>query len=133
MFISTVYAVVDPRAGELLYANAGHPHAFIVRADGSAERLAAGAPPLGMVPDGPPCARLPWHAGEDLLVVFTDGITEARDRAGRMLGEAPVLAVIRAARGCTPSDVVQRVFDLLDAHTGGTPPDDDLTMVALRS
>ena len=137
MFISTVYAVVDPAAGELLYANAGHPHAFVVRADGSAERLPAGAPPLGLVPATPASARLPWRAGDDLLVVFTDGISEATDPAGRMLGEEPVLAAVRAARahsaGASPDDVVAAVFDVLDAHTGGAAPRDDLTLVVLRS
>ncbi|GJG88491.1 hypothetical protein tb265_36720 [Gemmatimonadetes bacterium T265] len=133
MFISTVYAVVDPRAGTLLYANAGHPHAFVLRADGSAERLPAGAPPLGLVPATPACARTTWHAGEDLLVVFTDGISEAVDANGRMLGEEPVLAAARAVRDRDPDAVVAAVFDALAAHTGGAAPRDDLTLVVARS
>ncbi len=133
MFISTVYAVVDPRAGTLLYANAGHPHAFILRADGTAERLPAGAPPLGLVPVTPACAETTWNAGEDLLVVFTDGISEATDASGRMLGEEPVLAAARGARERGPDAVVAAVFDALHAHTGGKPPRDDLTLVVVRS
>jgi sigma-B regulation protein RsbU (phosphoserine phosphatase) len=43
MFISTFYAVVDPARGELRYANAGHPHAFVIDEDGRVERLPAGA------------------------------------------------------------------------------------------
>lgn len=133
MFISTVYAVVDPGAGTLLYANAGHPHAFVLRADGTAERLPAGAPPLGLVPVTPACARTTWHAGADLLVVFTDGISEATDPAGRMLGEEPVLAAARGVRDRDPDAVVAAVFDALHAHTRGAAPRDDLTLVVVRS
>ena len=133
MFISTVYAVVDPRAGALRYANAGHPHAFVLRADGEAERLPAGAPPLGLVAVTPACAQTTWNAGEDLLVVFTDGISEAIDADGRMLGEEPVLAAARRVREQGPDAVVAAVFDALHAHTGGTAPRDDLTLVVVRS
>ncbi len=133
MFISTVYAVVDPRAGTLLYANAGHPHAFVLRADGTAERLPAGAPPLGLVSVTPACAQTEWHAGEDLLLVFTDGISEATNADGEMLGEEPVLAAARRAPRREPAAVVAAVFDALHAHTGGSKPRDDLTLVVVRS
>jgi len=133
MFISTVYAVLDPGAGTLLYANAGHPHAFVLRGDGSAERLPAGAPPLGLVSVTPACAQTTWRAGEDLLVVFTDGISEAVDPDGHMLGEGPVLAAARGARDRGPDAVVSAVFDALAAHTGGAAPRDDLTLVVVRS
>ena len=133
MFISTVYAVVDPRAGTLRYANAGHPHAFVLRGDGTAERLPAGAPPLGLVPVTPACAQTTWHAGVDLLLVFTDGISEATDAAGRMLGEEPVLAAARQAASRDPETVSAAVFDALHAHTGGATLRDDLTLVVVRS
>ena len=48
MYLTLFYGVVDPRRSELLYANAGHPHAFAIRGDGSAERLAALDPPMGI-------------------------------------------------------------------------------------
>ncbi len=133
MFISTVYAVVDPASGSLLYANAGHPHAFVLRGDGEVERLGAGAPPLGLVPVTPACAHTRWTAGEDVLLVFTDGISEAVDPSGRMLGEEPVLDAARAVRGGTPDEILAAVFAALDAHTGGAVLRDDLTLVVLRS
>jgi sigma-B regulation protein RsbU (phosphoserine phosphatase) len=132
MFISTLYAVVDPRAGELRFANAGHPHAFIVRADGAIERLVATAPPLGMVDDPPGTATVPWNAG-DLLLLFTDGVTDARDRAGQRLGEDEVLVAVRRAQGATPDALLARIFDRLRAHLGDVPARDDLTVLALRT
>ncbi|HZF66483.1 MAG TPA: GAF domain-containing SpoIIE family protein phosphatase [Gemmatirosa sp.] len=139
MFISCLYAVVDPRRGELRYANAGHPHAFVFGASGPGERLTAGSPPLGLVDEGPEGSVRSWDPGRDLLVLFTDGVSDARDRAGARLGEEPVLAAVQAAQAGptaeerSPELVVRRVFDVLEAHAGGAPPRDDLTFVALRS
>lgn len=133
MFISTFYAVVDPVRGELHYANAGHPHAFVVTPEGAVERLPAGAPPLGLVPVAPAAAVRPWRAGQDLLLLFTDGVSDARDRTGAVLGEAPVLEAVRAAGAGEPADVLRRAFEVLDAHTDGAPLRDDLTLLALRS
>ncbi|MBV9880947.1 MAG: SpoIIE family protein phosphatase [Gemmatirosa sp.] len=133
MFISTLYAVVDAARGELRYANAGHPHAFVVSSAGDVTRLAATAPPLGMVDAAPATAVLPWRAGADLLLLFTDGVSDARDRYGARLGEDAVLEATRAAIADTPETVVRRVFDRLDAHVGDAPLRDDLTVLAARS
>jgi sigma-B regulation protein RsbU (phosphoserine phosphatase) len=132
MFISTLYAVVDPQAGELRFANAGHPHAFVVRADGAVERLIATAPPLGMVDAPPGTATVPWNPG-DLLLLFTDGVTDARDRAGQRLGEDEVLVAVRRAHSATPDALLARIFDRLRAHLGDVPARDDLTVLALRT
>ncbi len=133
MYITTFYGVVDPERGELRYANAGHPHAFIVRADGTMERLGAGAPPLGLVDDPPLTEVRPWQRGSDLLVLFTDGISDAVDRVGRRLGEDPVLEAVRDARNGEPDAIVQRVFAELEAWQDGARPLDDLTLLVLRS
>ena len=133
MFISTCYAVVDPARGELHYANAGHPHAFVLGDDGRAERLPAGAPPLGMVAVAPEAGVRPWRPGRDQLFLFTDGVSDARDRAGRVLGEDAVLAAARAAAADDPETLVARAMAVLDAHTEGAPLRDDLTLLALRS
>jgi serine phosphatase RsbU (regulator of sigma subunit) len=81
----------------------------------------------------PRAAVREWCRGEDLLVLFTDGISVARDRRGRRLGEAPVLDTVVALRAGPIDDIVDRVFDVLALHTGDTPRRDDLTLVVLRS
>lgn len=133
MFLSLCYAVVDPAAGSVCYTNTGHPHAFIVAADGPVQRLDATDPPLGLGLDAPHAACLPWHAGSDLLVLFTDGISDARDESGAALGESRVLDVVRARRHDAPSRVVDGVFSLLEGHMGDTAPADDQAIVVLRS
>lgn len=133
MFITVCYAVVDRKRGELRYANMGHPHAFIVRGDGTVERLGALDPPLGMVATAPSGATRPWASGEDLLVLFTDGVSDARDRSDARLGETPVLETVRQHRSRPTAEIVDRVFETLVAFTGEVPARDDQALVVLRS
>ena len=133
MFISAFYAVVDPVARELHYANTGHPHAFIFGREPAPERLPASDPPLGMDGTPPMTARRNWDPESDLLVLFTDGVSDARNRLGERLGEERVLRAIRESRGDDPRLILDRVVDLLHEHTEGTPLRDDLTIVVLRT
>ena len=133
MFITLFYGVIDRRKGTLRYANTGHPHAFIVTADGTTERLGALDPPLGMLTTAARAASRPWRSGEDVLLLFTDGISDARSRIGARLGEERVLSTVRDHRTERATAVVERVFDMLELYTGDTPRRDDLTLVVARS
>jgi len=133
MFISAFYGVVDRKRGELLYANTGHPHAFLFSSDGRCERLAAGDPPLGMADDHPKTVRRAWNADRDLLVLFTDGLSDARSRTGQRLGEEALLETIRRYRDEPPADILNRLIAVVEEHSGGTPRRDDQTVVLLRS
>jgi sigma-B regulation protein RsbU (phosphoserine phosphatase) len=132
MFMSLFYGVVDRNAGRLRYANAGHPHAFVIPKSGKVERLPALDPPLGMGSTAPQGTSRPWTMG-DMLLLFTDGVSDARNRHGERLGEEQVVELARKHREEAPSQVVDRIFALLDQHTGDTPRRDDLTIVLLRS
>ena len=133
MFLSLCYVVIDPAGGELRYANTGHPHAFVVAADGTVERLTATDPPLGLGTEAPRGSRRAWHRGSDMLVLFTDGISDARDDRGRVLGEARVLDVVKARPADAPQRVVDGVFALVERHMGRVTPEDDQALVVLRS
>lgn len=133
MFISLFYGVVDPRNGRLSYANTGHPHAFVISQEGTVTRLAAVNPPLGMTDDVPQSASLSWIPGKDLLVLFTDGISDARNGKDERLGEERVLGLVRDNREQDTTVILDKVFKVLDDHTRGVPLRDDLTLVVLRS
>src|SRR6185437_16160722 len=133
MFISAFYAIVDPGARALTYANTGHPHAFLLPDGGDFERLAASDPPLGMDERAPTTSTRAWNPGRDLLVLFTDGVSDARNRRGERLGEERVLEAVRAHRTAPPAEILDRVVETLEAHTQRAPLRDDLTVVLLRS
>ena len=133
MFISAFYAVIDPVGCELRYANTGHPHAFHLPTGKDLERLAANDPPIGMDERAPKTVFRPWAPGRDLLVLFTDGVSDARNRAGERLGEERVLGAVRKHRDAPPAEILEHVMELLNAHTKNAPRRDDLTIVLARS
>lgn len=132
MFVSVFYAIIDRAAGTLRYANAGHPHAFVIGEDGTEVRLPAMDPPIGMA-ETLQTAERPWDAAHDVLLLFTDGIPDALDASGARLGEEPVLARVRDQRAAAPQGIVDDVFTMVTAFVGQTPLLDDLTLVVLRT
>ena len=133
MFLTLFYGVVDPGAGRLVYANAGHPHAFVVHADGRPERLAATRPPLGLgAVTGSPDQTEPWARRADTLCLFTDGIADATSLRGTRFGEERVLGHVSRMRGRSTIDILNAVTTELDAFTDGADPADDRTIVLLR-
>lgn len=131
MYLSVFYGILDPTAGRLVYANAGHPHAFRVPKFGAAERLEPTAPPLGLVEAGQFGRRMvPWHFTQDLLVLFTDGLKDQSNAEGERYGEARILARIEQDRQRTPQQITDSVFQDL-ADFGGAAAD-DRTLLVLR-
>jgi phosphoserine phosphatase RsbU/P len=133
MYISVFYGVVDRKAGVLRYANAGHPHAFVMSRRGKPGRLPALDPPLGMSSDPPKADTRPWTVDEDLLLLFTDGVSDARNANGERLGEERVVELVHKHRSDPPERIVDRIFQLIEQHTGSARRRDDLTVLALRS
>lgn len=136
MSLSLCYAVIDARRGEVRYANAGHPHAFRLAADGTAERLAALGPALGFATSAAPGAVVPWRAG-DRLLLFTDGVADALDPMGRRLGETAVLCAAGVdgtpggVAAPSPAETVERIVDRVRAHIDGAPLRDDVAVVVV--
>jgi sigma-B regulation protein RsbU (phosphoserine phosphatase) len=133
MFLSLCYVVVDREAGTLHWTNTGHPHAFVIGADGIARRLEATDPPLGLGGEGLHAKSRAWDPVTDLLALFTDGVSDARDPRGEVLGEDRVLDVLRARRREVPSRIVDGVFALVEGHMRGARAGDDQAVVVLRS
>ncbi len=133
MFLALCYAVIDPKAGEVRWMNAGQPHAFVLAADGGLDRLAATDPPLGMASGAPHESARPWNAATDTLVLFTDGVCDARDVEAKTLGEQRVLEVLAARRAEPPERIVDGVFALLEGHMGGMAAPDDQALLVLRT
>ncbi len=128
MSLAVCLAVIDADAHVVRYANAGHPHAFVVSAEAAPVRLGAQSPSLGFARSAWQSGVVPWSARSRLLL-FTDGIVDARHAQGGRLGEEPVVQA--AMTHATPEAVVHAVFAQVDAFTGGRLGNDDLAIVVV--
>ena len=128
-FISFSYCVIDTEVGTLTYCNAGHYPAMLVRADGTVDRLSAGGAVLGVLPAAKyEQGLLPIQSG-DRLVLYTDGITEARNEADEEFGEDRLLAFAIENRTCSAPALQARLGACVTAFTGGRLQDDATLIV----
>lgn len=131
MYLTLFYGVLDPARGVLVYANAGHPHAFILNADGAAKRLPALDPPMGIAdPETYQVEEVPWAPGVDLLLLFTDGLSDTLQAETRMGGEAIILETVARLQHEPAREIVRALFAL--ERTGNQAEGDDRTAVVLR-
>ncbi len=134
MFLTLCYAVADPAQGTLTYANAGHPHAFLVSTDtGARTRLEATRPPLGLGGGGEERV-LPFQRGKAILCLFTDGLADARGGgpSSERFGEERVLSHVVNLRKRPARHILEAVFTDIAAFTDGAPANDDRTLVLLK-
>jgi len=128
LFVSMFVAIVNTRNFHVRYASAGHDSAFVRRSH-EVQQLAVTGPVLGVMEEPFETKQINLNAG-DVLVLATDGLTEARDRSGKMVGEEGAIALIAQA-----DPAPQRLVDELVAKVkaiGGNRLRDDLALLALR-
>jgi serine phosphatase RsbU (regulator of sigma subunit) len=127
MFVTLFYGQLDPETGELRYASAGHDPPLLCRGQ-SLEALPPTAPVLGMLPEV--SQRVIVGAGE-LLLLYTDGLTTARDEDGQRIGEERVAAYLQERRAVSPAGLLEELMNL--ASPGGqTLLEDDVAVIVLR-
>jgi serine phosphatase RsbU (regulator of sigma subunit)/HAMP domain-containing protein len=131
-FVSLFYAVLDPRGGTLAFASAGHLPPLLLRAgEASPVFLETRGILLGVEPSATYATTEMWIAPGDLLVMFTDGITEARNPHGEQFGEQRLAALLAASAGVSPEEVADRIMAAVTSWCGkGTT--DDQTVVAAQ-
>jgi len=131
-FITFFMTVADPATGELVYANAGHNPPLMVRSAGGFETLGGGGMILGILPKAVYSeARATMQPG-DVLVLFTDGVTEAPDPSGEEFGEARLAELVSSMRDRPAAEIVEAIHVAVAEYTQGAPAADDITVVAVR-
>jgi serine phosphatase RsbU (regulator of sigma subunit) len=133
LFITALCSILEIRAGRLHHANAGHEPPLIVPAgDGPIRWLAGSGPLLGAFHDLGLTECVTDIAEGDLVVLYTDGVTDARAASGERFGDDRLVEVVEANRAKRPADVVVALAAAVREHQTGMPPADDVTIVALR-
>ncbi|WP_158578897.1 PP2C family protein-serine/threonine phosphatase [Spongiactinospora rosea] len=131
-FVTLFFCVADPVTGRILYINGGHNPPILLRAAGGHRLLRATGPAVGLWADAVFTIAAVALAPGDTLFMYTDGVTEARDEAGRMFGLPRLVELLDGMPGAPAEDAVTRVLAEVQAHGGRAPQSDDITMLALR-
>jgi phosphoserine phosphatase RsbU/P len=132
-FITLLFAVYDPISGLLTYVNAGHMPPLLIRHDGSSERLADGGIALGMFNYSTYSTGQVIIDPQDLLAIYSDGITEAENPIGVPFDEAGLEAVLHAHRhDSSLPGIGAAVVRAVEQYTADKRFADDLTILLLR-
>jgi len=131
-FITLFYAVYDSASGNLTYVNAGQNPPLIRRHDGTCDRLTATGVALGMFEGSTFVAESTRVSPGDLVVLYSDGITEAEDPAGRPLEEAGLEAILARHASDTPAELGVKVLAAVERYANRSRFGDDLTILLLR-
>lgn len=132
-FVTLFYAIYDPRISSLTYANAAHNPPYLCTAQGGIKirRLTRTGLPVGLFDDRN------WERGSiaispgDVLVMYTDGVTEAENGEQEQFGEERLEQVIRANLDASAQQLCDAVRAAVDAFTGGERRSDDITLLVV--
>ena len=131
-FATCFYGVLDTEQHRLCYANAGHEHPLHFRGNGRPATLDQGGIVLGIL-EGAEYGdvALPVAPG-DLIVVYSDGITDASDRNGEPFGVDRLVELVNAHVDEPAPALLERILDTVRAHAGDAPQTDDMTLAVVR-
>ena len=130
-YTTLFFGAYDEVTGRLQYANCGHLPALLLRGDGTVDRLVSSCPMLGMFEALNCVVNEVDLRAEDALVLYTDGLTEARSRSGDEFGEDRLVDELGRGRALSATALLQRIVQAVrdfseDRH------EDDMTLVVTR-
>jgi serine phosphatase RsbU (regulator of sigma subunit)/pSer/pThr/pTyr-binding forkhead associated (FHA) protein len=131
-YITFFYSELDPKTHQLTYVNAGHNPPLLVRASGAVEQLDVGGFPVGIMPFGEyKEATVSLYAG-DVMIVYSDGVTESVNERDDEFGEQRLIEVMQKNRTRTAAGIRDRIDEALTRFVGKAKSVDDLTLVIVK-
>src|SRR5882672_9182537 len=131
-FVTLFYAELEPKTGALAFLNAGHNPPLIIHAGGTMEQLAPGGLPLGIMPNADYReGRTQLHHG-DVLVIYSDGVSEACNPSGEEFGPTRLYEVVARNLDASAGGIRDRIESALTKFCQGTPAADDITLVICK-
>ncbi len=131
-FVTLFYAELDPESGALSFLNAGHNPPLIVHAAGTVEQLASGGLPLGIKADADYREGRTTLQPGDVLVIYSDGVTEAADPKGEEFGPTRLYEVVSRNVESSAAGIRDRIESALTKFSQGTQAADDITLVIVK-
>jgi sigma-B regulation protein RsbU (phosphoserine phosphatase) len=134
MFVTLFYAVLDPQKRRLQYVNAGHnPPLAVKKSSGDVILLRAKGIAMGVIDDAVLEEKEIELDSNDIVVFYTDGITEAINGAGEQFGEKRLIETINQNMDVSAKELIGRVKDKVFTFAQGQPQHDDFTLVVLKA
>jgi sigma-B regulation protein RsbU (phosphoserine phosphatase) len=131
-FITLFYAVYEPFTGEMTYVSAGHTPPLLIRADGTCTRLTEGGIALGMFDHSTYKTGQLTIQPDEVLAIYSDGVTEAENAAGRPFDEEGLENALKANRTEPVTSMGSAIVRAVEQHSADTRLADDLTILLLR-
>jgi phosphoserine phosphatase RsbU/P len=131
-FITFFFCVLNTATGEFAFANAGHNPPIIIRASGEFEMLEGGGPVLGILPIAPYSEMHAQLNPGDILVIYSDGVTEANNVRYEEFEEQRLIDTLVEYRTASAADIVAAVTKALTDFAAGAPQADDITLVVAK-
>ncbi len=132
-FVTLFGGILDPKKKTFSYVNAGHNYPFHLNKNGKVTPLEAGGLVMGMMPGVPyDEAELKLKSG-DVVVIYSDGVTEAENPLEEMFGEKRLQELLIKLHKKSARDMVQEIYKIVKEFEGGTPQDDDITVVVIKA
>jgi len=132
-FATFFYSILDTETGRLEYTNAGHNYPILVRNSGDHELLRDGGVIVGMMEGAAYASRSIVLKPGDLLVLYTDGITEAMDSQGDIFGEPRLIDIVNQVPQLQAQGVLDYILEAVIEFTHGHLQADDLTLVVIKA
>jgi serine phosphatase RsbU (regulator of sigma subunit) len=137
MFATFFYGILDRIKSTFTSTNAGHNPPLLFCTDGKTKRLEAGGLILGFLPDQKYTQETVGLKQGEVLVLYTDGITEARGLSSRkisenLFGEERLIEVVRANLTKSAVEIQAAILKAISSHTSNAPQDDDITLVVIK-
>jgi sigma-B regulation protein RsbU (phosphoserine phosphatase) len=127
------YGALDTSNGRFTFSNGGHEWPLLWRANSrTLEILKAPGFLLGVLPDIEPVEREAHIEPGDFLILYTDGVTEARNEAGELFGEERLYQIINSTTFMTANELLRAITLAVAQFSGDTLPFDDFTLVVIR-
>ena len=131
-FVTLFYAELDPDTGALSFLNAGHNPPLIVHSAGTVEQLASGGLPLGIKPNADFREGRSHMQMGDVLVIYSDGVTEATSPSGEEFGSTRLYEVVSRNIDASAAGIRDRIESALTKFSQGTQAADDITLVIVK-
>ena len=130
MSVTILMGMIDLSDGSVALSSAGHEDPYVISGSAISLHRLEGGPPLGITDYAYPVETTTLNPG-DMLILVTDGITEAQDAAGALYGRDRIITDLGSVGG-DAAQTVAKIRDAVRAFENGTDPTDDLTLMALR-